>query len=109
MLRFIIQRVVSNRIVDINVGSNSTHSLVVRPSVGCRLLVSRVFPKLKYALEKDLIDWITETRTKTAGLLRQLLIHLEDEATSHAEYLFHVFRSGVTDSEAHIVTSVSDG
>ncbi len=46
--------------------------LVVRPGFGCHLMVSRVFYKLKLALERDLKDWLAETRIKTSQLLYQV-------------------------------------
>ena len=48
-----------------------------RPSIGCRLLSNKQFHKLKYALERDISDWLMETRLKTVQLLWTLLLHLE--------------------------------
>ncbi len=45
---------------------------VVRPGLGCRMMASRVFFRLKEAIRRDITDWLPETRTKASELLCQV-------------------------------------
>lgn len=78
-----------------------------RPSLGCRLIVSRITYKLKTALERDLRDWLAETRLKTSQLTYQIILHLERDLVAHAENFLDIMRIGMADSEKEVVLNVS--
>ena len=77
-----------------------------RPGFGCRLLVQRIFHKLREAIERDLRDWRSETRVKTAQLLSVLVLHLEHEAVGHADHILARLQMGALDAEENVVVYV---
>ena len=76
-----------------------------RPNLGCRLMVCKVFHQFGEALQRDLKDWLPETRVKTSQLLQILVLHLEEDAISHAEKILRTIREGLLDSSEQKVVS----
>ena len=78
-----------------------------RPGLGCRMIVQRIFHHLREAIERDLRDWRSETRVKTAQLLSILVLHLEHEAVGHADHILARLQMGALDAEENVVVYVS--
>ena len=77
-----------------------------RPGLGCRMIVQRIFHHLREAVERDLRDWRSETRVKTAQLLSVLVLHLEHEAVGHADHILARLQMGALDAEENVVIYV---
>ena len=76
--------------------------LVDRPSHNCRLLVNRIFFKLKPALGIEIGDWCESVRLKTAKLIFLLLLHMESELVGHAEEVLNMLYFGMRERLHHI-------
>ncbi len=69
--------------------------------------MSRLFHKLLPALERDLRDWLVETRIKTAKLTRVLLLHLEDaDVVAHVPALVALLKASISDEDPTVVSYV---
>ena len=79
---------------------------MIRPTDACRFLASKQFYKLKEALERDLKDWLPETRIKSSQLLFQLILHLENDLNGHADPVLKILNVGVLDTEKEVVRNV---
>ncbi|KAL8584267.1 hypothetical protein ACOMHN_034952 [Nucella lapillus] len=77
-----------------------------RPNLGCRVLVNRHASKILPGLMRDIGDWVTETRVKSAQLLATLLLNLEDYITQHIEPLLTGLYRASTDEEKRVVRDV---
>ena len=69
-------------------------------------MLSRIFFKLQPALERDLKDWLVETRIKTSELLCVLLIHLEQDVVGHAEKVLNLLCLGIRDADQRVRQNV---
>ncbi|KAG5455011.1 Dynein assembly factor 5, axonemal [Clonorchis sinensis] len=78
-----------------------------RPVLGCRELVYRSASRLLPALCRDLGDWQTATRSKAAGLIPILILHLEECTTQHTQHLLTGIGTGLTDAVGRIGPSTS--
>lgn len=65
--------------------------------------VSRILP----GLMRDVIDWVAETRKKSAGLLYYLLLNCEEYITQHMELLTSGMYKACADDEQSVVKDVS--
>ncbi|KER31357.1 hypothetical protein T265_02407 [Opisthorchis viverrini] len=73
----------------------------------CRELVYRSASRLLPALCRDLGDWQTATRSKAAGLIPILILHLEECTTQHTQHLLTGIGTGLTDAVGRIGPSTS--
>ena len=79
-----------------------------RPNLGCRVLVNRHASKILPPLLRDIVDWVVETRIKSAQLLKTLLLNLEDYVTQHIEVLLTGLYKASLDEEKKVVADVSN-
>ena len=77
-----------------------------RPNLGCRTLIMRHVSKILPPLMKDMMDWVVDTRIKSAGLLCVLLINSEDYVTQHMEILLAGLNRASVDQEKQVITDV---
>ncbi|XP_033749456.1 dynein assembly factor 5, axonemal-like [Pecten maximus] len=79
---------------------------VERPNFGCRTLMMRHFSKILPGLMRDVLDWVVETRIKSASLLYTLLINTEDYVTQHLEPLLTGMYRASVDEEKSVVANI---
>jgi len=76
---------------------------VVRPSLGCRTLVSRNQHLLLPGIYNDLNDWVAETRVKAAEMLYVMMIHVENDVILHMEKVLECLTVASKDDEPSVV------
>lgn len=81
--------------------------VLIFKSVGCRELVYRSASRLLPALCRDLGDWQAATRSKAAGLISVLLLHLEAAATQHTQHLLSGLAAGLADVISRIAPTTN--
>ncbi|KAG8230899.1 hypothetical protein J437_LFUL002930 [Ladona fulva] len=84
----------------------SHYPQIARPRLGCRILVKNNFSKILPALIKELGDWTSEVRLKSACLLYQLILHLENNVTLNLEKVLTGMYFAAGDEEESIVKQV---
>lgn len=68
----------------------------------------RHFSKILPGLMRDVLDWVLETRIKSASLLYTLLLNTEDYVTQHLEpLLMGMYRASV-DEDQRVVNHASN-
>lgn len=83
------------------------NTAVERPNLGCRTLVYRNFSKILSGLYNDIVDWVANTRIKSAQLLYTLLLNEEDNATQHLEKILSCLQRAAGDDEKQVIEYVS--
>ena len=81
--------------------------LVERPNLGCRTLVYRNFSRIISGIHNDIVDWVVNTRVKSAQLLYTLMINEEDNATQHLEKVLNCLQRAAADDEKQVIEYVS--
>ncbi|XP_060561943.1 dynein axonemal assembly factor 5-like [Ruditapes philippinarum] len=79
---------------------------VERPNLGCRTLMMRHVSRILPGLMRDVVDWVTETRKKSAGLLYYLLLNCEEYITQHMELLTSGMYKACADEEQSVVKDI---
>ena len=67
----------------------------------------RHFSKILSGIHNDIIDWVAQTRVKSAQLLYTLLINEEDNVTQHLEKVLNCLQRATSDDEVDVITYVS--
>ncbi|XP_063717180.1 dynein axonemal assembly factor 5-like [Symsagittifera roscoffensis] len=75
---------------------------VERPCIGCRVLIYRNFGKFIHGIQNDIGDWGVETRIKTASLLYQCLLNVEDSVTQFLAKVFSALQKGALDEDKQV-------
>ena len=81
--------------------------VVERPNMGCRELMYRNQSKLLPGLSRDILDWVVETRKKSAALLYTIIINSEVYITQHVAMLMESIYRAAIDEESYVVHYVS--
>lgn len=63
--------------------------------------------KILPGLARDLLDWVAETRKKSAALLYTLLINSESNVTQHTQLILDAVYKAAIDDEQEVVDYVS--
>ena len=67
----------------------------------------RNFSKILSGLHNDIVDWVAQTRVKSAQLLYNLLVNEEDNVTQHLEKVLNCLQRATSDDEAEVITYVN--
>lgn len=81
--------------------------LVERPNLGCRQLIYRHQSKILPGLSRDVLDWVVETRKKSAALLYTIIINSEASITQHMQLVIDTIYKAAIDEEQQVVQHVS--
>lgn len=68
--------------------------------------MNRHMSKILPGLMRDVIDWVAETRKKSAGLLYYILLNGEEYITQHMELLTSGMYKACSDEEQSVVKDV---
>ncbi|XP_075244833.1 dynein axonemal assembly factor 5-like [Convolutriloba macropyga] len=79
---------------------------VERPCIGCRVLIYRNFGKFIHGIQNDIADWGVETRVKTASLLYQCILNVEDSVTQFLAKVFVALQKGSLDDDKQVLKYV---
>ncbi|XP_045213202.2 dynein axonemal assembly factor 5-like [Mercenaria mercenaria] len=79
---------------------------VERPNLGCRTLMMRHVSRILPGLMRDVVDWVADTRKKSAGLLYYLLLNCEEYITQHMELLTSGMYKACADEEQSVVKDI---
>lgn len=63
--------------------------------------------KILPGLSRDILDWVLETRKKSAALLYTITINAETYITQHVSMLMESIYKAAIDEEAYVVQYVS--
>eukprot|EP01135_Chromosphaera_perkinsii_P010340 Nk52_evm12s2118 gene=Nk52_evmTU12s2118 len=73
-----------------------------RPSLGCRVLMSRCLSKMLPAIIADLTDWTVFRRRKAGHLLLEMLFYGEDYLTQHLDLILNGMYKAAQDEEEEV-------
>ncbi|KAL3876674.1 hypothetical protein ACJMK2_034478 [Sinanodonta woodiana] len=79
---------------------------VERPNLGCRILMFRNVSRILPGLMKDVVDWVLETRIKSASLLYMLLLNSEEYITQHMEILLSGMYKACADEDQRVTNDI---
>lgn len=80
---------------------------MIRPNLGCRVLVQRNVSKLAPALAKELGSWQADVRVRCSQLLCAVALHAEHLITQHLQDVLPAMYMAARDEDQRVVVNVS--